>query len=226
MPGVTLGFETARDKREGVQTGAGGVEDGVGDGGSYRHDRGFAGAGGGDVFAVEENGFDFGDVGEARDAIAGEAGVGDAAIFEFDGFEECAAESLNHGADDLIAEAVGIDDGATFEGFDQAHDADGAGSAIHGDFRAGGDVAAFFVSYGDAEALPFLRFLARPAEGFCRRLQDVAGARFLQDFSGEIRAGPCLRRGPARPCGTRGRSDWRWRPGRDTSRCAGSSGTE
>ena len=86
-------------------------------GGSYGHDRRFAGAGGGDVFAIEKDGFDLGNVGEARDTIARKASVGDAAVFEFDGFEERTAEALNDSSDDLVAEAIGIYDGAAFESF-------------------------------------------------------------------------------------------------------------
>src|SRR6266481_7693822 len=130
----------------------GGVEDGVANGWGYGHDGGFAGAGGGDVFAIEEDGFDFGEVAEARDTVTGEARICDATVFEFDGFEERAAEALDVCTDDLIAQAVGIDDGAAFEGGDQTHDADAAGIGVDRDLRAGSDVTSLLVSPGDAEA--------------------------------------------------------------------------
>ena len=101
----------------------------------------------------------------------------DAAVFEFDGFEERAAQTLNHRADDLIAQSIGIDDGATFECFHQANDAHGAGCAVDGHFCAGGNVAALFEASCETEALPFLRFLSRPAEGFRSGIQHAAQTR-------------------------------------------------
>src|SRR5262245_5348938 len=98
-----------------------GVEKCVPDGGSYGHDGSFAGAGGGNVFAIKENGFDLRQVAKAWNAIRCEMRVLDAAVFELNRFEERAAEALNLGAYDLVAEAVGVDDGAAFKCRDQAY---------------------------------------------------------------------------------------------------------
>src|ERR1700756_4750535 len=147
------------------------MEDGVADGGCHSHYRRFAGACWSDVFAIEKDGLDVGDVAEARDAVAGEMRIGDAAVLKFDGFKERAAETLNVRADDLIAEAVGIDDGAAFESGDQAHDANCSRVFVHGDFGAGGYVTSLFVSGGDAEAAIFFLRL-RPAECFRGSFQD------------------------------------------------------
>lgn len=121
MIGTTaqLSFEALGNEGKAVNAIAGSVEDGVGEGGGDDHNGGFAGASGGNVLAVEEDRFDFGDVRETRNAVASECGVSDAAVFEFDGFEECATKSLDHSADNLIAEAIGIDDRAAFECFDE-----------------------------------------------------------------------------------------------------------
>ena len=56
--------------------------------------------------------------------------VFDAAVFELNGFEKRAAEALNVRADDLIAQAVGIDDGSAFECGDETDDLELAGPGV------------------------------------------------------------------------------------------------
>ena len=89
--------------------------DGVGDGGSDADDGAFAGAYGGEIFAVDEDGFKLRHVLEARDAILGEMGIEDAAIFELDCLEQRTADAHNVCALYLIAESIGIDDRPAFE---------------------------------------------------------------------------------------------------------------
>src|SRR5262252_8961470 len=74
---------------------AGAVEEGVSDGGRYGHDGSFASAGGGDVFAIKEDRFDLREIVKTRHTIGCEMGILDFAVFELNGFEECAAEALN-----------------------------------------------------------------------------------------------------------------------------------
>src|SRR5260370_32144083 len=122
------------------------------------------------MFAMEGEGLGFGDMGEARDAVARETRIGDAAVFELDGFEERAAEALNICADDLIAQAIGIDDGAAFERGYEANDADGAGLFVDSNFRAGCHITSLFIATGDSEAA-FFRLREGPGKcfsgGFC-----------------------------------------------------------
>ena len=82
-----------------------------------------------------------GRVAEPRDAIARKAGVGDPAVLEFDGLEERAADSHDHGAFDLVLEMVGVDDGAALECADGADDLHAAVGRVDGDLGAGGDVS-------------------------------------------------------------------------------------
>src|ERR1700694_3449935 len=121
------------DEGQRVQAGAAGVKDGVTDGRSDSHDGRFAGPCWSDVFTVEENSFDFGDIAEPRNAIARETWVGDTTVSEFDGFKECAAEALNTCADDLVAQTVGIDDSAAFEGGDKGQDSERTGIFVDSD---------------------------------------------------------------------------------------------
>src|SRR5712672_2866686 len=162
-----------------VQALLGGVEDGVADGWGDRHYWRFAGSGGSDVFAIDKDSFDLGDVAEARDAIPGEARISDAAMIELDGFEERAAETLDIRADDLIAQPIGIDDGAAFERGDQAHNPNAVGIIVDRNFRAGGHVTSLLVSSSDAEAASCC-FCARPAETLCRSFEDGAKARVFE----------------------------------------------
>ena len=94
---------------------ASGVKERVTDGRGYGHDGSFAGARGRNVFAIEKDRFDHRKVAETWDAIVCKERIFDAAVFELNGFEQSAAESLDVGTDDLIAQTVGIDDGAAFE---------------------------------------------------------------------------------------------------------------
>src|SRR6266851_2342712 len=101
----------------------------------------------------------------------------DAAIFKFDGFEESAAKSLNHRANHLVAQTIGVDDGATLERFDQAHDLNGARFFIHCYFRERRYKTALLVTASDSEPLSVPRFLARPAEGFGGSFEHCAHPR-------------------------------------------------
>src|SRR5260221_14649276 len=94
------------DHREGAEAHAGSVEEGVADGRGDADDGRFAGPRGGKVLPVEEHGFNYRNIFEARDAIFREGGVQDAAIFEVDGFEERAAEAHDVRAFHLVAKAV------------------------------------------------------------------------------------------------------------------------
>src|SRR5260370_12347922 len=118
-----------------VEANAGGVKDGIADGGGYGHDRSLAGARGRKILAVKQDRFDFRHVAEPRHGIAGETPILDAAVFKFDGFEESAAQPLNHRAYHLVAQTSRVYDGAAFERFDQSHNANGARFLIHGYFR-------------------------------------------------------------------------------------------
>src|SRR6476660_9130025 len=150
------GSQSVRNHRQILETNAGSVEDGVADGRRNGHDGRFAGTGGRQILPIEQDGFDFGDILESRHAIAREMRILDAAVFEFDGFEERTAQPLNHRADDLVPQSVGIYDGAALECFDQANDAHGTGRAVGGYFGTTGNVAALFKAGGETEALPFL----------------------------------------------------------------------
>jgi hypothetical protein len=48
----------ARSEGHSAAADSGAIEKRVSDGGGYRHDGSFAGAGGGDIFAIEQDGFD------------------------------------------------------------------------------------------------------------------------------------------------------------------------
>ena len=95
----------------------------------------------------------------------------DVPILEFDGFEERSAQPLNDRAYHLIAQPIGIDDRSAFERFDGAHNAHTAGCAVHRNFGARGHVAPFLGATSQAEPLSLLRFLPRPAAGFCGSFQ-------------------------------------------------------
>jgi len=163
-----------RSKRHGAAADAGGVEQGVTDGGSYGHDGSLAGTRRREVFAIEENRFDGRKIAETRNTIAGEVRILDAAVCKLNRFEQSASESLNVGADDLIAQAVGIDDGATFKSGDQADYPEFGGSGISDDFRASGDITSLFTSGSDAETLTVFRLLRRPAEFLPGGLENSA----------------------------------------------------
>src|SRR5882724_2008580 len=173
--GLYSSWQPIWNHRQIVEANAGGVEDGVTDGRRHGHDGRFSGTGRRQIFAIKQDGFDFRNIAESRYAIVREMRILDAAVFEFDGFEERAAQTLNHRADDLVAQSVGIDDGAAFECFHQANDAHGAGYAVDGYFRTGDHVAAFLVATRKTAAFAPWNFLLRiPAEGFRSGVQDGA----------------------------------------------------
>jgi len=70
------------------------------------------GAGGRQVFSVEEHEVDLRRVHKARHTVLREVRVFYFAVFEEDALEERAANSLHDGSHVLVAQAVGIDDGA------------------------------------------------------------------------------------------------------------------
>src|SRR3974377_1912058 len=69
------------------QAHTGGVEDSVAHCWRKSYDGRLSRACRGLILAIDQNNFDRGNIAEARKAIAREAAVEDAAIFEFDGFE-------------------------------------------------------------------------------------------------------------------------------------------
>src|SRR5215831_11336355 len=91
---------------------AGGGEDRVSNGRSESDDAGFPGSSGWQVLAVEKDDFDLGRVAEAGDAVLGEKRVLDTAVGEEDALKERAADGHHECTLHLVAQAVGIDDGA------------------------------------------------------------------------------------------------------------------
>ena len=85
---VSDAFQAARGEGQAAEANAGGVEDGVADRGSDADDGGFAGSGRRQIFAVDEDGLDFWNVAETRDAVLREVGIRNAAVFRFDRFEQ------------------------------------------------------------------------------------------------------------------------------------------
>src|SRR5437762_13836632 len=120
-----LHLETTWNQREAAETPTGGVEDGIRNGRSDSHDGSLSCTGGWNVLSIQENHFNFGYIGEVRNAIAREAAIDDAPVIELDGFKERAAETLNHCSYNLVAQAVGIYDRAAFESFDETNDFNG-----------------------------------------------------------------------------------------------------
>src|SRR5712691_1541881 len=159
-----------------VETNAGGVKNGIADGRRHGHDRRLAGAGGRNIFTIQQDGFDFRHVAEARHAIARETRILDAPVFKFDGFKERPAEPLNHRANHLVAQSIRVDDSAALERFDKPDYADSARLLAYHNFRAGRHVTALLIAAREPESLPFLRFLAWPAKGLRRSLQHRAEA--------------------------------------------------
>src|SRR5205823_144879 len=62
----------------------------------------FAGAGRGQILAIEQDDLDWGNVLEARHPVLRERAVEDLAVGEPNGFEEGAAQALDEGAFDLV----------------------------------------------------------------------------------------------------------------------------
>ena len=121
--------------------------------------------------------FDPRNVAKTWHAILRKTRIADTAVFKLDGFKQCATQSHDICADDLVAQAVRIDDGAAFERGDDAHHADVARVLLDGDFRAGCHVAIFFHTTADPESLSRLRFLSRPARRFCGAFKNGAQSR-------------------------------------------------
>ena len=166
----------------GAQAEVGGGENGVAHGRRDADNGRLPGPGGGNVLAVQEHDFDFGQVGEARDAVVGEARVGDLAVFKFNGLEQSAAQAHDEGAFDLVFEMVGIDHRAAIKGADGAEDLDDAALLVGQHFDAGGQVRAFLGADGQAEAAAGFAFGGAPAEGGGGGLQDVAQAGVAANF--------------------------------------------
>src|SRR4051794_12805429 len=91
-----------------------GRKDGVADRGRQADEPGFAGAGGGQIFAVQQYDLDFRSVAEARNALLREVGFLKAAVQKKNLFKKRPADALHDGARELVPEAVWVDDGAAF----------------------------------------------------------------------------------------------------------------
>ena len=79
------------------------------------HNAGFARSSRGQVLAIDQHDFDLRCVLESRQAVFGEERVQNSAIGKEDLLEKRSADGLNHGAHDLISQAIGIDDSARFQ---------------------------------------------------------------------------------------------------------------
>jgi hypothetical protein len=73
--GELAGRHSARSHGQAEDACSGGGEEGVGDGGRESHDSGFAGAGRGQILAVEEHNLDVRYIAEVGDAVAGEVAL-------------------------------------------------------------------------------------------------------------------------------------------------------
>src|SRR5215813_2495075 len=102
------------------------------------------------------------------------------------GLEQRSAEPLNHGTDDLIPEAVGIDDGAAFESLHKLLYSDLLRFGRNDNLRKSRDITALFVSCRQAKALALFRFLSRPTKGLRRRFQHRAQARLGKIFEAKL----------------------------------------
>src|SRR5450631_514830 len=89
-----------------------GGKDRVADRRRQAHEARFARSCRGQVLAVDEYDLDLRGVTEPGNAILREMGIQNAAISKENPFEEGAADALNNGARKLVAQAVGIHDGA------------------------------------------------------------------------------------------------------------------
>lgn len=87
-----------------------GMVDGVGDGCGGGALRGFAGAQGGLVGAVDDDDFDLGGLVHVEDRVRGPVAAGNVMLVEANLFEECPAGGLDHAAFDLVFDAVEVDD--------------------------------------------------------------------------------------------------------------------
>jgi len=129
-----------------------GGKDGVANGGSQTDQTGFARACRRQVLAVDEHDLNLRRVTEPGNAVLREVGVQNAAIGKEDSLEECAAHALNNGARKLIAQAVGIHNGAAIPRLNGAADAHFLASWIDLYFCAGSNVASLVHSAGNAKA--------------------------------------------------------------------------
>jgi hypothetical protein len=138
--------------RERIADGAAGRGDRVADRRRHAHDRRLARAGGGQVLSVEDHDVQIGHIGESRNPVLREARVVDPAVPEAHRLEERTADPLEDGPFDLVAEPVGIHDGAALERRDQAPDANAPGLRIELDLRARRRVAPLLAPSGDPAA--------------------------------------------------------------------------
>src|SRR6185312_4861031 len=154
------------------------VEDGVRDGGGGERDRGFSGAGCRGFGRLHDDDFDFGHfVAEIEHRVADPIGGSDVARIPLHLFNEGAAHALEDAAFRLVAETVGIGDGAGVDGDDKAFRPDFASLLVYVDIgdHGGVAVAAFVVHTGEAAAGSLLR-----PGSFCGGLQDSNEARVFE----------------------------------------------
>ena len=110
----------------------------------------------------------------------------DAAVFEFNGLKKRAAQPHDVRALNLIAQVVGVDDGAALEGRDHPHNFHLAGLPVHRNFSTGRDVPQLFVSTAHAETLAGSGFGPPPAEFLGGRFEDCAQPLVLQVLQAEF----------------------------------------
>ena len=99
----------------------------------------------------------------------------------------CAAQALNVSAFDLVAEIVGIHDGATLESGNDALDSDRSGVRVHADFSEGRDISELFIAATQSETAPRRRLPIFPTELLCCRVEDGAEPFVLEIFHTEIK---------------------------------------
>src|SRR5260370_38644578 len=95
------GLDAIRSERQAVEADAGSVENGVANGRRDAQHGRLTSACGWNVFPVDQDGFNFGHIAEARHAIAREVRIRNSAILEFDRFEKPPAHPLNNCANRL-----------------------------------------------------------------------------------------------------------------------------
>jgi hypothetical protein len=102
--------------------------------------------------AVNEHDLNLRRVPEPGNAVLRKVWVQYPAIGKEDSLEECAADALNNGACELIAQAVRIHDGAALPGLNDTADSHSLGGGINLHLGTCGDIASFVHTAGDAKA--------------------------------------------------------------------------
>ena len=103
-----------------------------------------------------------------------------------DGLEEGAAQALDEGTFDLVAQAVWIDDGAALEPGNGTEYFYVRAIVVGGEFDGGCYVTAFFGAAGDAVAAAFFGFAVGPTDLFCDGFEDGAETFVLQIAKAEL----------------------------------------